>query len=33
MDVGASYLNYSADITRCFPINGSFTDRQKKSMK
>nr|HPN27108.1 M24 family metallopeptidase [Candidatus Cloacimonas sp.] len=30
MDVGASYLNYSADITRCFPINGSFTDRQKE---
>ncbi|MCK9308843.1 MAG: Xaa-Pro aminopeptidase [Candidatus Cloacimonetes bacterium] len=30
MDVGASYLNYSADITRCFPINGSFSERQKQ---
>lgn len=30
MDVGASYLNYSADITRCFPISGSFSERQKQ---
>lgn len=30
MDVGASYLNYSADITRCFPINGTFSERQKQ---
>ncbi len=30
MDVGASYANYSADITRCFPVNGSFSDRQKQ---
>ncbi len=30
MDVGASYMNYSADITRCFPISGSFSDRQKQ---
>lgn len=29
MDVGAGYMNYSADITRCFPISGSFTERQK----
>lgn len=29
MDVGAASLNYSADITRCFPINGSFSERQK----
>lgn len=29
MDVGASYLNYSADITRCFPINETFNTRQK----
>lgn len=29
MDIGASYLNYSADITRCFPVNGRFTARQK----
>ena len=27
-DVGALYKNYSADITRTFPISGSFTDRQ-----
>ncbi|MDZ4182337.1 MAG: aminopeptidase P family protein [Candidatus Cloacimonadaceae bacterium] len=30
MDVGASYNNYSADITRCFPISGTFSDRQKQ---
>jgi Xaa-Pro aminopeptidase len=30
MDVGASYLNYSADITRCFPISGKFTPRQRQ---
>lgn len=30
MDVGASYENYSADITRCFPIDGRFTDRQRQ---
>ncbi|NLO11401.1 MAG: M24 family metallopeptidase [Candidatus Cloacimonetes bacterium] len=30
MDVGASYENYSADITRCFPIDGHFTDRQRQ---
>jgi len=30
MDVGASYYNYSADITRCFPIDRSFTKRQKE---
>lgn len=30
MDIGASYLNYSADITRCFPISGSFSSRQKE---
>ncbi|HOA29001.1 MAG: aminopeptidase P N-terminal domain-containing protein [Candidatus Cloacimonetes bacterium] len=28
MDVGADNNNYSADITRCFPISGSFSDRQ-----
>ena len=27
-DVGALYKNYSADITRTFPISGKFTDRQ-----
>ncbi|MCB5270436.1 MAG: Xaa-Pro aminopeptidase [Candidatus Cloacimonetes bacterium] len=30
MDVGADYMNYSADITRCFPISGSFSERQKQ---
>jgi Xaa-Pro aminopeptidase len=29
MDVGASYMNYSADISRTFPISGKFTERQK----
>ncbi len=28
MDVGADNNNYSADITRCFPISGSFSERQ-----
>ncbi len=30
MDVGASYNNYSADITRCFPSGASFSERQKQ---
>lgn len=30
LDVGASYNNYSADISRTFPINGTFTERQKE---
>ncbi len=29
MDVGATWENYSADITRCFPVSGSFSPRQK----
>lgn len=29
MDVGAEYGNYAADMTRCIPVNGRFTDRQK----
>ena len=29
LDVGASYNNYSADISRTFPVSGKFTDRQK----
>jgi len=28
-DVGAEYANYSADMTRCLPVNGRFTDRQR----
>lgn len=30
MDVGAEYANYASDMTRCIPVNGTFTDRQKK---
>lgn len=29
MDVGAEYGNYNADMTRCIPVNGRFTSRQK----
>ena len=29
MDVGAAYANYSSDMTRCIPVSGKFTDRQK----
>ncbi len=29
MDIGASHLNYSADITRCFPVAGRFSPRQR----
>lgn len=29
MDVGAEYGNYNADMTRCLPVSGRFTDRQK----
>ncbi|MGF7056396.1 aminopeptidase P family protein [Brassicibacter mesophilus] len=29
-DLGAQYKNYCADISRTFPINGKFTDRQKQ---
>jgi len=30
MDFGAEYANYSSDLTRCVPVNGRFTSRQKK---
>ena len=30
MDVGASYANYASDMTRCVPVSGRFTDRQKE---
>jgi Xaa-Pro aminopeptidase len=30
MDVGAEYANYAADMTRCVPVNGRFTDRQRQ---
>jgi Xaa-Pro aminopeptidase len=29
MDFGAEYANYASDLTRCFPVSGKFTDRQK----
>lgn len=29
MDFGAEYANYSSDLTRCVPVNGRFTDRQR----
>jgi len=29
MDVGASYANYASDMTRCVPVSGKFTKRQK----
>ena len=29
-DLGASYKNYCADISRSFPVNGKFSDRQKE---
>lgn len=30
LDLGAKYDGYCADITRTYPINGKFTDRQKQ---
>jgi Xaa-Pro aminopeptidase len=30
MDVGAEYGNYNADMTRCIPVNGKFSNRQKQ---
>ncbi len=30
MDVGAEYGNYASDLTRCVPVSGRFTDRQKQ---
>lgn len=30
LDVGAEYANYASDMTRCLPVNGKFTDRQKQ---
>ena len=29
MDVGAEFGNYNADMTRCVPVSGRFTPRQK----
>lgn len=29
MDFGAEYANYASDLTRSFPVNGKYTERQK----
>ncbi len=29
LDVAAEYANYSSDLTRCIPVSGRFTKRQK----
>ncbi len=29
MDYAAEYANYASDMTRCVPVSGRFTDRQK----
>ena len=29
MDVGAEYANYASDMTRCIPVSGRFSKRQK----
>ena len=33
MDFGAEYANYASDLTRCVPVNGKFTNRQKEVYK
>lgn len=30
LDMGSTYNNYCADISRTFPLNGKFTERQKE---
>ena len=30
IDVGAEYGNYNADMTRCIPVNGKFSARQRQ---
>ncbi len=30
MDVAAEYANYASDLTRCLPVNGKFSERQKQ---
>ncbi len=30
LDVGAEYANYASDLTRCIPVNGRFTERQRQ---
>jgi Xaa-Pro aminopeptidase len=33
LDVGAEYANYASDLTRCIPVNGRFSARQKEVYK
>ena len=33
LDFGAEYANYAADLSRTIPVNGQFTDRQRKVYK
>jgi Xaa-Pro aminopeptidase len=30
LDVAAEYANYASDLTRCIPVNGKFSPRQKE---
>jgi Xaa-Pro aminopeptidase len=30
LDVAAEYANYASDLTRCIPVNGKFSKRQKQ---
>lgn len=30
LDVAAEYANYASDLTRCIPVNGKFSNRQKQ---
>ncbi len=30
LDVAAEYGNYASDLTRCLPVSGKFSDRQKQ---
>src|SRR6478736_335533 len=30
LDVAAEYANYASDLTRCLPVNGKYTKRQKE---
>jgi Xaa-Pro aminopeptidase len=30
LDVAAEYANYASDLTRCVPVNGKFSKRQKE---
>ena len=30
IDVGAEYANYACDVTRCYPVSGKFSERQRQ---